>query len=69
MPTIHGFDEEFGQDPGVTQLDRTHSILLAVALGAVILGGLTLAWVGRRWERAPEGCVGGANLAPKHGAS
>jgi hypothetical protein len=45
MPTIHGFDEEFGQDPGVTQLDRTHSILLAVALGAAILGGLTLAWL------------------------
>ena len=45
MPTIHGFDEEFGQDPGVTQLDRTRSILLAVALGAAILGGLTLAWL------------------------
>ena len=45
MPTLHGFDEEFGQDPGVTQLDRTRSILLAVALGAAILGGLTLAWL------------------------
>ena len=45
MPTLHGFDEEFGQDPGVTQLNRTRSILLAVALGAAILGGLTLAWL------------------------
>ena len=45
MPTLRGFDEEFGQAAGVTQLDRTRSILLAVALGAVILGGLTLVWV------------------------
>ena len=39
MPTLRGFDEEFGQAAGVTQLDRTRSILLAVALGAAILGG------------------------------
>jgi hypothetical protein len=45
MPTLRGFDEEFGQADGVTQLDRTRSVLLAVALGAVILGGLTLVWV------------------------
>ena len=48
MPTLRGFDEEFGQAAGVTQLDRTRSILLAVALGAAILGGLTLAWLARR---------------------
>ena len=45
MPTLRGFDEEFGQAAGVTQLDRTRSILLAVALGAAILGGLTLVWL------------------------
>jgi hypothetical protein len=45
MPTLRGFDEEFGQAAGVTQLDRTRSILLAVALGAAILGGLTLSWL------------------------
>jgi hypothetical protein len=45
MPTLRGFDEEFGQAVGVTQLDRTRSILLAVSLGAAILGGLTLAWL------------------------
>jgi hypothetical protein len=45
MPTLRGFDEEFGQAAGVTQLDRTRSMLLAVALGAAILGGLTLAWL------------------------
>jgi hypothetical protein len=45
MPTLHEVDEEFGQVAGVTQLDRTRSILLAVALGAAILGGLTLAWL------------------------
>ena len=46
MPTLHEFDEEeFGQVAGVTQLDRIRSILLAVALGAAILGGLTLAWL------------------------
>jgi len=38
MPTLRGFDEEFGQAAGVTQLDRTRSIFLAVALGAAILG-------------------------------
>ena len=26
MPTLRGFDEEFGQAAGVTQLDRTRSI-------------------------------------------
>ena len=45
MPTLRGFDEEFGQAAGVTQLDRTRSILLAVALGAAILGGLILVWL------------------------
>ena len=45
MPTLRGFDEELGQAVGVTQLDQTRSILLAVALGAAILGGLTLAWL------------------------
>jgi hypothetical protein len=45
MPTLRGFDEEFGQAAGVSQLDRTRSIVLAVALGAAILGGLTLAWL------------------------
>jgi len=45
MPTLRGLDEEFGQAAGVTQLDRTRSILLAVALGAAILGGLTLTWL------------------------
>ena len=57
MPTLRGFDEEFGQAAGVTQLDRTRSILLAVALGAAILGGLTLAWlavVKRRPELPPS---------------
>jgi hypothetical protein len=38
MPTLRGFDEEFGQAAGVTQLDRTRSILLAVALGVDALG-------------------------------
>jgi hypothetical protein len=42
--TLRGFDEEFGQDAGVTRLGRTRSTLLAVALGAAIIGGLTLAW-------------------------
>ena len=66
MPTLHEFDEEFGQVAGATQLDRTRSILLAVALGAAILGGLK-AWLDV--DSAPEGCVVGANLAPKHGPS
>ena len=60
MPTLRGFDEEFGQAAGVTQLDRTRSLLLAVALGAVILGGFTLVWV------AVDGgaCPKGASAAP-----
>ena len=60
MPTLRGFDEEFGQAAGVTQLDRTRSILLAVALGAVILGGLTLVWVAVDGGVRPEG----ASAAP-----
>ena len=68
MPTLRGFDEEFGQAAGVTQLDRTRSIF-AVALGAAILGGLTLVWLAVDGGRAPEGSVGGANLATKHGAT
>ena len=60
MPTLRGFDEEFGQAAGVTQLDRTRSILLAVALGAVILGGLTLVWVAVDGGVRPKG----ASAAP-----
>jgi uncharacterized protein HemX len=57
MPTLRGFDEEFGQAAGVTQFDRTRSILLAVALGAAILGGLTLVWL------AVDGRPNGASAA------
>ena len=69
MPTLRGFDEEFGHNPGVTQLGRTHSFLLAVALGAAILGGFTLVWLAVDGGRAPEGSIGGANLATEHGTS
>ena len=69
MPTLRGFDEEFGQAAGVTQLDRTRSIFAAVGLARAILGGLTLAWLAVDGSVRPEGCVVGANLAPKHGAS
>jgi hypothetical protein len=57
MPTLRRFDEEFGQAAGVTQFDRTRSILLAVALGAAILGGLTLVWL------AVDGRPNGASAA------
>ena len=57
MPTLRGFDEEFGQAAGVTQLDRTRSILLAVALGAAILGGLTLVWVAVDGDVRPKGAA------------
>ena len=60
MPTLRGFDEEFGQDPGVTQLGRTRSFLLAVALGAAILGGLTLVWLAVDGGVRPKG----ASAAP-----
>jgi hypothetical protein len=60
MPTLRGFDEEFGQAAGVTQLDRTRSILLAVALGAAILGGLTLVWLAVDGGVRPKG----ASAAP-----
>ena len=60
MPTLRGFDEEFGQAVGVTQLDRTRSILLAVALGAAILGGLTLVWLAVDGDVRPKG----ASAAP-----
>ena len=60
MPTLHGFDEEFGQDPGVTQLGRTHSFLLAAALGAAILGGFTLVWLAVDGGVRPKG----ASAAP-----
>jgi hypothetical protein len=60
MPTLRGFDEEFGQAAGVTQLDRTRSLLLAVALGAVILGGFTLVWVAVDGGARPKG----ASAAP-----
>src|SRR3954471_13146440 len=60
MPTLRGFDEEFGQAAGVTQLDRTRSLLLAVALGAVILGGFTLVSVAVDGGVRPKG----ASAAP-----
>ena len=60
MPTLRGFDEEFGQAVGVTQLDRTRSVLLAVALGAAILGGLTLVWLAVDGGVRPKG----ASAAP-----
>ena len=59
MPTLRGFDEEFGQAAGVTQLDRTRSIF-AVALGAAILGGLTLVWLAVDGGVRPKG----ASAAP-----
>jgi hypothetical protein len=68
MPTLRGFDEEFGQADGVTQLDRTRSILLTVALGAVILCGLTLVWVavdgGVRPKGASAAPISSQNTAP-----
>jgi hypothetical protein len=60
MPTLRGFDEEFGRAAGVTQLDRTRSLLLAVALGAVILGGFTLVSVAVDGGVRPKG----ASAAP-----
>jgi hypothetical protein len=60
MPTLRGFDEEFGQAAGVTQLDRIRSLLLAVALGALILGGFTLVSVAVGGGVRPEG----ASAAP-----
>jgi len=60
MPTLRGFDEEFGQAAGVSQLDRTRSIVLAVALGAAILGGLTLVWLAVDGGVRPKG----ASAAP-----
>jgi hypothetical protein len=45
MPTLRWFDEEFGEADGATQLGKTRSTLLAVALGAAIIGGLVVvAW-------------------------
>jgi hypothetical protein len=47
MPTLRGFDEEFGQDAVATQLGeqrRTRWTLIAVALGVGIIGALTFAW-------------------------
>jgi hypothetical protein len=47
MPTLHGFDEEFGQDAVATQLGQrrqTRWTLIAVALGVGIIGALTFAW-------------------------
>jgi hypothetical protein len=68
MPTLRGFDEEFGQAAGVTQLDRTRSIFLTVALGAAILGGLTLAWLAvdgnGRSKGAPAAPTSPQNTAP-----
>ena len=69
MPTLRGFDEEFGQAVGVTQLDRTRSILLAVALGAAILGGLTLVWLAVDGDVRPKGASAAPASPQKHGAS
>ena len=47
MPTLRGFDEEFGQDAVATQLGEQRRIrwtLIAVALGVGIIGALTFAW-------------------------
>jgi hypothetical protein len=49
MPTLRGFDEEFGQDDVATQLGEQRKtrwtlIAVALALGAGIIGVLTLAW-------------------------
>jgi hypothetical protein len=47
MPTLHGCDEEFGQDAVATQLGeqrRTRWTLIAVALGVGIIGALTFTW-------------------------
>jgi hypothetical protein len=60
MPTLRGFDEEFGHDPGVTQLGRTRSFLLGVTLGAVILVGFALVWVAVDGGVRPKG----ASAAP-----
>jgi hypothetical protein len=60
MPTLRGFDEEFGHNPGVTQLGRTRSFLLGVALGAVILVGFALVWVAVDGGVRPKG----ASAAP-----
>jgi hypothetical protein len=47
MPTLRGFDEEFGQDAVATQLGeqrRTRWTLVAVVLGVSIIGALIFAW-------------------------
>jgi hypothetical protein len=43
MPTLHGLDEEFGEHTVGQVGDRKTRTLIAVALGACIIGGLALA--------------------------
>ena len=43
MPTLHGLDEEFGEHTVAQVGDRKTRTLIAVALGACIIGGLALA--------------------------
>lgn len=42
-PTLHGLDEEFGENTVAQVGDRKTRTLIAVALGACIIGGLALA--------------------------
>ena len=46
LPTLHGFEEDFALDGSVTRLSKTRSTLLAVVLGAIIIGGLAAVWFG-----------------------
>src|SRR3981189_675989 len=46
MPTLHAFEEDFGLDGSATRLSKTRSTLLAVVLGAIIIGGLAAVWFG-----------------------
>jgi hypothetical protein len=46
MPTLHGFEEDFGLDSSATRLSKTRSTLLAVVLSAIIIGGLAAVWFG-----------------------
>ena len=60
MPTLRGFDEEFGQAAGVTQLDRTRSIFSLWRLVRLFSAGLTLVWVAVDGGVRPKG----ASAAP-----
>ena len=46
---------------------RTRSILLAVALGAAILGGLTLVWLAVDGDVRPKGASAAPASPQKHG--